>query len=120
MSLTHPPSEEPFASRKQDDHSEGANEDDFDLIMPGPMEERPGSMPGNVRIRVTLPRNRPFHHIKEGVLEATEAADMPEGSLARTLYWFKRALIGIAIAIIQAEAARLPKFKALAMLSSDA
>ena len=43
MSLTYPPSEEPFASQKQDDRSEGANEDDFDLIMPGPMEERPGS-----------------------------------------------------------------------------
>src|SRR2546421_9121887 len=120
MSLTHPPSEEPFASQKQDDQSEGANVDDFDLIMPGPMEERPGSTPGNVRIRVTLPRNRPFHHIKEGVLEATEAADMPEGSLARTLYWLKRALIGIPIASIQAEGERLTKFKALAILSSDA
>src|SRR5947209_4077646 len=120
MSLTHPPSEEPFASQKQDDRSEGANEDDFDLIMPGPMEERPGSTPGNVRIRVTLPRNRPFHHIKEGMLEATEAADMPEGSLARTLYWLKRALIGIPIASIQAEGERLTKFKALAILSSDA
>src|SRR2546430_2716325 len=120
MSLTHPPSEEPFASQKQGDQSEGANEDDFDLIMPGPMEERPGSTPGNVRIRVTLPRNRPFHHIKEGMLEATEAADMPEGSLARTLYWLKRALIGIPIASIQAEGERLTKFKALAILSSDA
>src|SRR5256884_8893553 len=120
MSLTHPPSEEPFASRKQDDHSEGANEDDFDLIMPGPMEERPGSTLGNVRIRVTLPRNRPFHHIKEGVLEATEAADVPEGSMARTLYWLKRALIGIPLASMQAEGERLTKFKALAILSSDA
>src|SRR5947209_18352152 len=120
MSLTHPPSEEPFASQKQDDRSEGANEDDFDLIMPGPMEERPGSTPGNVRIRVTLPRNRPFHHIKEGVLEATEAADVPEGSMARTLYWLKRALIGIPLASMQAEGERLTKFKALAILSSDA
>ncbi len=120
MSLTHPPSEEPFASQKQDDQSEGANVDDFDLIMPGPMEERPGSTLGNVRIRVTLPRNRPFHHIKEGVLEATEAAGMPEGSLARTFYWFKRALIGIPLASMQAEGERLTKFKALAILSSDA
>src|SRR5713101_571037 len=84
------------------------------------MEERPGSMPGNVRIRVTLPRHQPFHRIKEGVLEATEAAGVPEGSLAQVLYWLKRVLIGVPIASAQAEGERLTKFKALAVLSSDA
>src|SRR3984893_10073312 len=116
-----PPSEESFTSQKQEhDQPDGTHEDDFDLILLGPMEERPGSKPGNVRIRVTLPQHRPFHRIKEGVLEATEAADMPEGSLARSMHWLKRALIGIPIASVQAEGERLTKFKALAILSSDA
>src|ERR1700730_8180347 len=116
-----PPSEESFTSQKQEhDQPDGTHEDDFDLILLGPMEERPGSKPGNVRIRVTLPQHRPFHRIKEGVLEATEAADMPEGSLARSMHWVKRALIGIPIASVLAEGERIPKFKALALLSSDA
>ncbi|TMD99280.1 MAG: APC family permease, partial [Chloroflexi bacterium] len=84
------------------------------------MEELRGSTPGNVHIRVTLPRHQPFHRIKEGVLEATEAAGVPEGSPAQTLFWLKRALIGVPIATLQAEGERLSKFKALAVLSSDA
>lgn len=35
---------------------------------------------------ITHPQEQPFHRIKEGVLEATEAAEMPEGALARVLY----------------------------------
>jgi len=102
------------------EHLTLSDEDDFDLILLGRMEERQGSMPGNMRIRVTLPQHRPFHRIREGVLEATEAADVPEGPLAHAMYWFKRALIGIPIATMQAEGERLSKFKALAILSSDA
>ena len=102
------------------EHLAISDEDDFDLILLGPMEERPGSMPGNVHLRVTLPRHQPFHRIKEGVLEATEAAGVPEGSLAHALYWLKRVLIGVPIASAQAEGERLTKFKALAVLSSDA
>jgi amino acid transporter len=121
MGTMHPPSEESFASQKQEhDQPGGTHEDDFDLILLGPMEERPGSTPGNVWIRVTLPRHQPFHHIKEGVLEATEAAEVPSGSLARSMYGLKRALIGIPLATMQAEGERLTKFKALALLSSDA
>jgi amino acid transporter len=115
------PSEESFTSQKQEhDQPDGTHEDDFDLILLGRMEERQGSTPGNMRIRVTLPQHRPFHRIKEGVLEATEAAEVPEGPLAHAVYWFKRALIGIPIATMQAEGERLSKFKALAILSSDA
>ena len=115
------PSEESFASQKQEHvQPDGTHEDDFDLILLGPMEERPGSKPGNVHVRVTLPQHRAFHRIKEGVLEATEAADMPEGALARSMHGVKRALIGIPIASVQAEGERLTKFKALAILSSDA
>src|SRR2546428_2323457 len=102
------------------EHLAISDEDDFDLVLLGPMEERSGSAPGNERIRVTLPQHQPFHRIKEGVLEATEAAGAPEGSLAHAMYWLKRALIGIPIATMQAEGERLSKFKALAILSSDA
>src|SRR5229473_6314289 len=79
------------------EHLTISDEDDFDLILLGPMEERQGSTPGNVRIRVTLPRHQPFHRIKEGVLEATEAVEVPEGTLARGLHGLKRALIGVPI-----------------------
>src|SRR5437773_5198921 len=102
------------------EHLAISDEDDFDLILLGQMEELRGGTPGNVRIRVTLPRHQPFHHVKEGVLEATEAAGVPEGSLAQTFYWLKRAFIGVPLATMQDEGERLSKFKALAILSSDA
>src|SRR5205809_6477410 len=78
-----------------DEHPAISDEDDFDLILLGRMEELQGSKPGNVRIRVTLPRHQPFHRVKEGTLEATEAAGVPEGSPAQALHWLKRALIGV-------------------------
>src|SRR6266702_6708185 len=102
------------------EHLAISDEDDFDLILLGSREEIRGSTPGNVRIRVTLPRHQPFHHIKEGVLEATEAAGVPEGTPAQMFYWLKRAFIGVSIATMQDEGERLSKFKALAILSSDA
>src|SRR6266516_1329435 len=102
------------------EHLAISDEDDFDWILLGSREEIRGGTPGNVRIRVTLPRHQPFHHVKEGVLEATEAAGVPEGSLAQTFYWLKRAFIGVPIATMQDEGERLSKFKALAILSSDA
>src|SRR5258708_7326381 len=102
------------------EHLAISDEDDFDLILLGRREELRGSTPGNVRIRVTLPRHQPFHRVKEGMLETTEAAEVAEGSLAHALYRLKRALIGVPIASIQAEGERLTKFKALAVLSSDA
>src|SRR5205809_130303 len=96
------------------EHLAISDEDDFDLIPLGRKEELQGSSPGNVRIRVTLPRHQPFHRIKEGVFETTEAVEVPEGSLAHALYWLKRVLIGVPIATIQADGERLSKFKALA------
>jgi amino acid transporter len=121
LSSMPPPSEESFTSKKQEyDEPDGTHEDDFDLILLGRREELKGSTPGNVRIRVTLPRHQPFHHVKEGMLEATEATEVPEGALAHAFYWLKRGLIGIPIATMQDEGERLSKFKALAILSSDA
>ncbi len=97
-----------------------SEQDDFDAILLGTVEEREGSTPGNVRVRITLPRHQSFHRIQEGVLEATEVAGASEGALGRALSRLKRVLIGVPIASMQAEGERLTKFKALAVLSSDA
>jgi len=95
--------------------------DDFDvLLLGGRVEELQGRTFGNERIRITLPRHQPFHRIREGVLEASEDAGVPEGSLAKALYRLKRVLIGVPIASMLAQGERLSKFKALAVLSSDA
>jgi amino acid transporter len=121
VSSTHPPSDESdTAGAQAHDQSDGAHEDDFDLVLLGRREELKGSMPGNVRIRVTLPQHQPFHRLKEGMLEATPALLEPEGVLAHGLYWLKRGLIGVPMATMQDEGERLSKFKALALLSSDA
>jgi amino acid transporter len=107
------------SSASQPDHRLPHPEDDFDLILLGKMQERQGHKLGNQRIRI-IKQSRPFVRIKDGLLESTEEAEKPEGSFLRLLYWTKRALIGVPIATSQAEHQRLTKFKALAILSSDA
>jgi amino acid transporter len=120
VSHTHPPSENfpPLPTRAQEPPE--AASDDFDLAQPELFVQQSGKLPGNVQMRITHPQEQPFHRIKEGVLEATEVAEKPEGALARTLYWWKRALIGVPLTSANAEGERLSKFKALAILSSDA
>lgn len=82
-------------------------------------EERQGSLPGNVRVRLIRPSHSSFRRISSGILEATPQADIPEGGFPRFLYYAKHVLIGAPIANIQAERERLTKVKALAVLSSD-
>ncbi len=82
-------------------------------------EERQGSLPGNVRVRLIRPSHSSFRRIGSGILEATPRADIPEGGLPLFLYNVKRLLIGVPISNVQAEHERLTKFKALAVLSSD-
>ncbi len=83
-------------------------------------EVRKGSFPGNERIRVVLPSQRAFRRVSTGLLEATERTQAPRGGMARVIYTIKRVLIGAPLASAQAEQDRLTKFKALAVLSSDA
>lgn len=61
-----------------------------------------------------------FKHVSRGVLEATEEADVPEDSVGKFTYYAKRFLIGAPIATAMSENERLTRFKALAVLSSDA
>jgi len=79
-------------------------------------ETRPGSRLGEERVRFVLPRNPAFRRMGTGLLEATKATLAPRTGLER----IKRFLIGVPIATAQAEHERLTKFKALAVLSSDA
>ncbi len=95
-------------------------EDDFDLSLPGIVEERRGNSLGNMRVRIVRQRNLEFRRVAAGELEATEIVDIPKNGLQRATYLAKRFLIGVPIATAMAENERLSKFKALAMLSSDA
>jgi amino acid transporter len=83
-------------------------------------EVRKGSLLGNERVHVVLPSHRSFRRIGTGRLEATEITQAPQKGLGRVVSNVKRVFIGAPIATAQAEHERLTKFKALAVLSSDA
>lgn len=79
-----------------------------------------GSLPGHERVRILRPGHPAFRRISTGLLEATEETEAPRNTLQRIVYRLKRVLIGAPLATAQAEYERLTKFKALAVLSSDA
>lgn len=83
-------------------------------------EVKQGSRLGDVRVRLVRPSHSMFRRLDSGLLEATEAAQAPRNGLERFTTGAKRLLIGSPIATVQAEHERLTKFKALAVLSSDA
>lgn len=115
----HPPhssSEKPVSDTPLADRYE----DDFDMHLPEPGEERQGSRPGDRRYVIVRSTHPLLRRVRRGVLQATEEAEVPDERLARTSYWLKRLLIGVPLASERAEHERLSKFKALAVLSSDA
>jgi hypothetical protein len=75
-----------------------------------------GSLLGSEHIRFMLPSHPAFRRLGYGVLEATEVTEAPHSVLGR----IKRFLIGAPIPTARADHERLTKFKALAVLSSDA
>jgi amino acid transporter len=79
-------------------------------------EIRPGRFPGQERIRFVIPCRPALRRLRRGVLEATPVSQAPRSVLER----LKRVLIGTPIPTNRAEYERLTKFKALAVLSSDA
>lgn len=79
-------------------------------------EIRPGRFPGQERIRFVIPCRPALRRVRRGVLEATPVSLAPRSVLER----LKRVLIGAPIPTNRAEHERLTKFKALAVLSSDA
>ena len=111
--------------RTEGEGSEGTGRENPELIEEDPTllsrtEVRKGSFLGNERVRVVLPSQRAFKRVSTGLLEATELTQAPRGGMARVIYNVKRLLIGAPLASAQAETERLTKFKALAVLSSDA
>jgi amino acid transporter len=95
-------------------------EDDEDDL-PGPERQViRGSLPGRERVRIVYPSNPEFRRITTGLLEATEALEVPSRRLARIGHAVKRAFIGRPLKSTHAEQERLSRFKALAVLSSDA
>src|SRR5258708_27581896 len=77
---------------------------------------RTGHLPGNERVRLVRPSHSSFRRISNGLLEATNIVEEPHSNFDRV----RRFLIGAPIASSRAEYERLTKFKALAVLSSDA
>ncbi|HYL44437.1 MAG TPA: APC family permease [Ktedonobacteraceae bacterium] len=90
--------------------------DDEDPSLLVRTEVRPGRLPGNERVRLVRPSQPSFRRISNGLLEATNIVEKPHSNFDRV----KRFLIGAPIASSRAEFERLTKFKALAVLSSDA
>src|SRR5947207_2055518 len=78
-------------------------------------EVRSGAFPGNEHIRFVYPRQPALRRVRRGVLEATAAAQAPQGVWGR----IKRVVIGSPIPTSRAVHERLTKVKALAVLSSD-
>src|SRR5436305_12981578 len=75
-----------------------------------------GRLIGDEHVRYEISRQSAFKRISAGLLEATKVTQAPHGTLER----IKRLLIGSPLATAQQEQERLTKFKALAVLSSDA
>ena len=96
-----------------------ANEDEDPSLLVR-REMRQGSVPGNMRVRLVRPSHPSFRRISTGLLEATEETEAPRNTMERLIHPVKRLFIGAPLATIQAEHERLTKFKALAVLSSDA
>jgi len=94
------------------------NEEDPSLLLR--TELRQGSKPGDLRVRLVRPSHKMFKRLDVGILEATEKAEEPRTNWERFTTGVKRTLIGAPLATARAEHERLPKFKALAVLSSDA
>ncbi|HEX7737628.1 MAG TPA: APC family permease [Ktedonobacteraceae bacterium] len=83
-------------------------------------EVRQGKFPGHERIRIVRPTRTSLQQVDTGLLKATEATLAPTGGFSRLIYRVKRFLIGNPLTNEQAIHERLTKFKALAVLSSDA
>lgn len=79
-------------------------------------EVRKGGRPGDDRVRWELSQQSAFRRVSTGLLEATKVTQLPRSSIER----LKRFMIGAPLTTQQAEQERLTKFKALAVLSSDA
>lgn len=84
------------------------------------IEFRHGQRPGSRYVRVMSVSPKGFRRVAPGVLEATEEAHMPRGSIGRQMRQFRRVMLGRPLATAAQAHERLTKVKALAIFSSDA
>lgn len=82
--------------------------------------EMQGSHPGDRYVRIVRQQGDDFQRVAPGHLVATEESLEGRGSFSRKFGKVKRVLIGAPLETAQAAHERLTKFKALAVLSSDA
>ncbi len=107
------------------DISQTPGQDDLNLRVPLPAltyHESLQANPTNIQVRLS---NRSSSHpilrrVGNGTLEATEEVNVPESGIGKAIYHIKHVLIGAPISNAMAAQERLTKFKALAVLSSDA
>jgi len=78
-----------------------------------------GRKPGNVRAVVARPDSRYFRHGPEGTIVAKAAAIEPDSLPARLGFGARRILFGRVLSTHEELEQRLPKWKALAVFSSD-
>ena len=78
-----------------------------------------GQKPGDRRVRVTRPESRYFRYAGPGVMVARPAAIEARTRAGRAAIIARRTLFGSPIATAQEIDERLPKWKALAVFSSD-
>lgn len=86
---------------------------------PGPPRLKRGRKPGDSRAVVSRPESRYFRYGAEGTLVAKAAASEPERLLARLGFGTRRMLFGRVLSTHEELEQRLPKWKALAVFSSD-
>ncbi|HEX7734260.1 MAG TPA: APC family permease, partial [Ktedonobacteraceae bacterium] len=118
MDQPEPPEKTPDIP-DQPGRPEPPERDDYDLSRPRGKMLR-GSQPGRERVRIVYETNPAFRRLKEGVLEATPVIEEKRGAWGRSWQWLKHTFIGMPLSSARAEHERLPKWKALAVLSSDA
>jgi len=79
---------------------------------------RQGQLPGNRYVAVE--RMDEFRRSRQGMLVATSQADVPQSGPAKFQYLVKRVVLGPRLPTSAMESERLPIFKALPILASDA
>ncbi len=80
---------------------------------------RRGRKPGDRRVRVERPEARYFRYGAPGTVVAKPAASVPQGRIGRLGFGTRRLLFGRVLSTHEELAQRLPKWKALAVFSSD-
>lgn len=118
MNQSEPSTPEKYEEKRGDSCTGDPLQEDPALLMR--REVRPGKFPGQERIRIVRPSRTPLQRVDTGLLKATEASMAPKSGLGLLAYRTKRFLIGNPLSNEQAIHERLTKFKALAILSSDA